>query len=427
MSDWLNNMVIVKGDEVITKLRNAECEVSSKMLKLAKQARERWLSVYRRELEELIEGLRRGETTIIISGDPLDKNKSFTVHLYTEGLAIKVARVAKSGNITINITLDGLVGVHVTTPKLFNDKALRASQCGLMLTDGSIDNGYPIMNTTQLWQATIFPLMFPGKIRMRIHSLNINDGGVSVVWHLRAVEHKDSFKGKAGITEEVSRLDDAEFMAFLLHVILGDGHVDIKEKGIRLYMGKAKHELWGKVIDRLEGLGFRKYDGEYKVDYVVNSSKAVELARKMLSDKAIKALIEDLSPLLDAEKLRRLIELTSVETKPRGRSSIEVAGIKMTVHMSTSGSVWLTIQRSDYGNAVKILELLRNAGYRETELNKHGDRYVVYMGIDVIKKYPELTSRVCEVLRKMHEEAVNESKVERAWKIAKAIKRLGCQ
>jgi ABC-type nitrate/sulfonate/bicarbonate transport system substrate-binding protein len=44
--------------------------------------------------------------------------------------------------------------------------------------------------------------------------------------------------------------------------------------------------------------------------------------------------------------------------------------------------------------------------------------------MDVIKKYPELTAKVCEVLRRMHEEAKNKGKEKRARSIAKAIKKL---
>ncbi|WP_243670870.1 hypothetical protein [Vulcanisaeta sp. JCM 16161] len=40
-------------------------------------------------------------------------------------------------------------------PKLFGDNKLRAMQYGLLLTDGTIDEeGYPVMSTNQLWQAS---------------------------------------------------------------------------------------------------------------------------------------------------------------------------------------------------------------------------------------------------------------------------------
>ncbi|WP_243671575.1 hypothetical protein [Vulcanisaeta sp. JCM 16161] len=159
-------------------------KIAKRMLRLLKRARERWLSTYKPELEELINELGSGGARVIISGDPFDSNKPFVVHLYAEKLAVAISRVRNS--VMVNITLAGLEGVHVITLKLINDEVLRASQCGLMLTDGSIDkDGYPIMNTNRLWQAVIFPLTFPGKVHVYINGLSVNDGGVSVVWQLR--------------------------------------------------------------------------------------------------------------------------------------------------------------------------------------------------------------------------------------------------
>ncbi|MGC8608124.1 MAG: hypothetical protein ACP5L5_11265, partial [Vulcanisaeta sp.] len=106
-----------------------------------------------------------------------------------------------------------------------------------------------------------------------------------------------------------------------------------------------------------------------------------------------------------------------------GISSIEVANIKMSVIVQ-NGSVELRVRRKDYGDAVRILETLRNAGYERVELSKRSNMYVVYISMDVIKKYPELTAKVCEVLRRMHEEAKNKGKEKRARSIAKAIKKL---
>ncbi|WP_054857997.1 hypothetical protein [Vulcanisaeta sp. JCM 16159] len=64
------------------------------------------------------------------------------------------------------------------------------------------------------------------------------------------------FKDKAEVAEEASRLGDEEFPTFTLYVVLGDGGVNVKEKRVRLYMGRSKLELWRDIIDRLEDLGF---------------------------------------------------------------------------------------------------------------------------------------------------------------------------
>ncbi len=80
---------------------------------------------------------------------------------------------------------------------------------------------------------------------------------------------------------------------------------------------------------------------------MVWASKAVEMARKILSEPSIKALIEDLALLPDAEKLRRLTTLVNAKIKPLGRSSIDVAGIKMTVSVNGYGFIELIVSRKD--------------------------------------------------------------------------------
>ncbi len=228
------------------------------------------------------------------------------------------------------------------------------------------------------------------------------------------------------VAEQASELNNEDFMAFLLFAVLGDGNVNVEERRIRLTMGKVKRETWGgSLIERLRNLGFREYDDRHVINYEVWTSKAVELAKKMLDNPSTKALIEDLSTLPDAEKLRNLITLANAKIKPKGKSSIEVAGVRMSVHVHQSGYVELRVERHDYNDAVEVLTKLKNAGYEEVDLVRRGKRYVVYMGMDAIRKYPELTTKVCEVLKRMLREAVSEDNKKRAWGgITKAITKL---
>ncbi len=341
LNTWLMSMegkVKETSDEGIIKLRRAMIEVGRKMLTLAKQAREKWLAVYRKELEELIEGLRKREVKVIINGEPFNNDKSFMAHLNTEHITIEISRMARNNSTLIVMRLTGLDGVDVVAPKLLDNDELKAMQYGLLLTDGSIDGkGYPEMDTTQLWQVITFTLVFPGKVSMGIHGININDGYVSVIWCLWAIDHKDEFRNKIDVAEKASKLNDKEFLLFTLFLILGDGNVDLERKMIGLTMGKLKRELWGGgVIERLRSLGFKENNNKYLVTYTVKSSKAIDLARKMLNGSIVKAFIEDLSKLSNAEKLKELIVLPNMRVKPRGRSSIEVIdGIKMNVHLTT--------------------------------------------------------------------------------------------
>ncbi|WP_243668796.1 hypothetical protein [Vulcanisaeta sp. JCM 16161] len=321
LSDWLGKIETRIGegdDESIANLRRAMLDIGKEMLRLLKQAREKWLKTYKPELEELINKLGSGGARVIISGEPFNSNKSFVAHLYTENLVVVIARVAKMGSITVNISLIGLEGVRMVVPRLFGDNRLRAMQYGLLLTDGTIDEeGYPVMGTNQLWQAFAWLIAWPGKNHVYINGLSLNNGYVSVMWYLRAVDRRGVFESKAVVAEEAGKLDVEDFLAFLLFVALGDGDVNVKRKRARLTMGSSKVELWSDIIERLRSLGFRiDRDNGYAVAYTAKPSKAVELARKMLGYPLIKALIEDLSQLPDAEKLKQLIELSGMELNP---------------------------------------------------------------------------------------------------------------
>ncbi len=346
--------------------------------------------------------------------------------LYTEHLAITITRVAKSWSITIVMSLTGFIGIDVVEPKLFSDNKLMALQYGLLLIDGTInEEGYPDMSTAQLWQTLIFTLVFPGKTHIRIHGININNANVSIRWQLTAINHRNKFESKVKIAEKASRLDDEEFLLFLLLVILGDGHINIKRKELELIIGYLKHKLWDDVIKRLKNLGFREIARKHVMAYLVKSSRSTDLACKMLNNQTIKAMIEDLSQLPDAEKLRRLIALSNMRIKPLGKSSIEIVeGIKMTVRVNKNGYVWLRTTRKNYEDAKNIWEKLRRIGC-EPGLRNY-DSFEIYIDMDEIKKHPELATKVCEMLRKMHEEAVNEGNYKRALWITKALMRLGC-
>ncbi|WP_446752999.1 hypothetical protein [Vulcanisaeta sp. JCM 16161] len=429
LNDWLSRIeakIGEDGDKDVVKLRMAMFDVGEKMLELLRRAREKWLSTYKQELEELIKKLRRGETEIIITGEPLNNNKSFMVHLYIGHSTIEVARVAKSGNITISISLTGLKGIDVFVPKFLDDKRLRASQYGLLLTDGTTNKkGYPAMGTNRLWQAIIFSLIFPGKSNVSIRGLSLNND-VKVTWNLVAIDHKGLFKSKAKIAWQVLDLDNKEFLVFLLFAVLGDGDICIKKRRIKLNLGNSKHEIWGNIIKKLTSLGFRNKDNEYKRTYTVWSSKAIALTQRVLDDSIIKLMIEDLSKLVDAEKLRRLIILASTKVKPIGNSSVEVVGIRMTVSINNKGLVKLIVGRKDYENAIEIQKRLREAKYN-AELKHWGERYVVYLNHSEINKHPELIIKVCEVLKRMLKEAISEGEEKRARSIARAMAKLNCQ
>lgn len=72
-----------------------------------------------------------------------------------------------------------------------------------------------------------------------------------------------------------------------------------------------------------------------------------------------------------------------------------------------------------------VQEALKRAGYN-AKLTQRGKRFVVYIGQDEIKKHPKLIAKTCEILRKMHEEAMSEGKARRMKTITKVMKKLNC-
>ncbi|WP_243666563.1 hypothetical protein [Vulcanisaeta sp. JCM 16159] len=114
-----------------------------------------------------------------------------------------------------------------------------------------------------------------------------------------------------------------------------------------------------------------------------------------------------------------------MEPKPKGRSMVEVAGIKMSVVSNNSGTIVLRAWRRDYGEAKAIWERLKRAGY-DAGLRPSKGGFWVYMSMSEVKKDPNLTAKICMVLERIHEETVNKGNIERAWSIAKAMMYLGC-
>ncbi|WP_243678734.1 hypothetical protein [Vulcanisaeta distributa] len=289
------------------------------------------------------------------------------------------------------------------------------------------------MVTNHLWQAIAWALTWPGgESHVRINGLSINDGDVKVKWHLRATDHKGVIKSKAKVVKEVVDLSDDKFLTFLLSAVLGDGSIDAKEKRVWLTIGNSKYELWKGIVDRMRSLSFKERNRNHLKVIKTRPSRAVDLARKWLSNQLIKSLIEDLSLLPDADKLKNLITLAGMRVKPLGRLMIEIIdGIWMNVNVSGSGCVVLRVVRKNREDATAILEKLKNAGY-DAELRTWNNGYCVYISYDKLMNYPEriktaLIKKVCEILRKMLDEALNEKNKKRTRAVTKAMANLRCQ
>ncbi|ADN49508.1 hypothetical protein [Vulcanisaeta distributa] len=432
LNEWLKKIetnIEAGNDRSVAELRKTMYELSMGIRELAQQVREAWLSKYRSELEELIVKLMKGEVTVLIKGDALNKNKSFIVNLRARHLSVAIERVAVSGSITITLRLIGRKGIYIVAPRLLSNNLLKPAEYGLLLTDGTIDkDGYPKMNTNHLWQIIVFSLAYPGKVRLAIDGVNLNNGDVKVKWELRAISHKTKFKSKAKITKKVLKLNYDEFLTFLLFAVLGDGNIYIKRKKkvIDITIGGSKHELWKGIIEMMESLGFKNYGSRNTKRYELRSSKAVALAKEWLNNALVKVIVECLSQLPDADKLRNLITLASMRVKPHGRSMIEIIDdVWMNINVRDAGYVELRAWRRRLEDARAIQEALRRAGY-EAKLREARGGFEIYINKGQAKRSPELLIKICGALRKMYEDAISENNERKAEKIARAIITLNC-
>ncbi|MGC9179162.1 MAG: hypothetical protein ACP5GZ_03005 [Vulcanisaeta sp.] len=417
LEQWLEEHKNDKGK----KIKEAK-KIARKMIKLLKKLRRKWVEKYWRQLLELMDLLEKNATDIIVTGEN-NSEKSLTVHLYNRDVAIEVDKVAKSGNVTISLSLSKLEGDNVKVANTFSDKeALRAIQHGWGMTDGGITSNHPAMNTAQPWQAVLWSLCYPGKIHILINGIGINEEDITVIWHLVANDHRT--KPKEDVAKEVKKLGTERLKAFLAPAIWGDGYINANKKSIRLIMGLGKYDLWLGIVERLiNELGFTIYPREYSVEVMLKSSKAVKLARDWLAMQDVKELIELGAGLPDGEKFRRIIELASKDVREKGSSSIAIPGtnISMSISIGSDCRVELRTKRKSEDEALRLVEELRRAGYEPSMYVVRGG-YMVSITHANIRDSP-LKPIVC---RKLGEWLEGEKDERRKERIAMAMQNLKC-
>ncbi len=293
------------------------------------------------------------------------------------------------------------------------------------MTDGSVnENGYPQMSTNQLWQSIVWLLTWPTKNHICINALSLNINDINITWHL-TTRNKHKIKSKYKVAKGVNAFTDEEFSFFLLAAVLGDGSV--YKNAIVLAVSDSKYEsLWKNITNKMAIFGFRSTDSDYLKLFRVFCSKATALVQRWLSNVLIKAMIEDLAQLPDADKLRNIIILANKKDRPLGKSSVSVAGVRMTISINQDGYVELRAFRRNFERAKTVLERLKDANFNP-KIRGRNRRFEIYIKRNEIKSHPELLAKVCEILKKMLEDAIRNDDKRRIEKISKAIISLGCQ
>ena len=164
-------------------------------------------------------------------------NNTSGISIYYEYVTLEVDKT-ESG-IIVRLNPKGLEGVTIQVPdafmktmseeeyKRFIRKVLKALRGGLEETDGFIEKGYAGMGTTQIWQVIVWSLLYFGGMYVYIDAVNVNEGNVTITWHLKSSHNL--LKGK--ILGNAGKLSEEEISAFAFTAVLGDGNARIEKNG----------------------------------------------------------------------------------------------------------------------------------------------------------------------------------------------------
>ncbi len=389
---------------------------------------ERFLNYWREvsnEVRKLIEDLTNGRAEVVIRGENATGVSVHYEHVTLETDSTNI------GGVTVKLVLNGLKGMTIKVSDVFRKamsrreyrrfirKVLRALKGGFEETDGRIEEGKATMGTTQTWQVIVWSLLYPGDNYVHVDAVNINEGGVTITWHLRT-GHRP-LKGK--ILGNVDKLGEEELLAFTLTAVLGDGWADVvktikngrvyDEAVITITMSSEKFKAWEPLFERLKSMGFRSsepYSEGNAVKIPFYGSNAIDLAKAMIN--ILPPILRDVLDALAFEKWERIKRIAEMEVKFRiGESQINVTGYKFTVEVH-EGTVALVHRARDGVEADEVINALKvNYGDEfHAHVNRSGKYLVVRIPMYEFEKHDDIKAQVIEVLRRKLEKTKDEKK-----------------
>ena len=378
------------------------------------------------EVKKLIEDLINGRTEVVIRGEDVSG-----ISVHGRYVTLEVDKM-NNDSITVHLSLRGLKGVTINVPNIFKmtmskkeysrfiRKVLKALRGGLEETDGFVNGDKAAIGTSQVWQVIIWALLYPGRARVRINAININENNVTVLWYLRS-SHKPL---KGIILNDANKLSEKELLAFMFTVILGDGSVDIvkvtkdsrvyDEAVIKIGMSSKKFNTWAPLLGRLKEMGFRSGKPDLAGDGVVDvrfyGSNAIGLTRAMIS--VLPPILRDVLDTLDFEKWLSMKRVAEMEVRwRRGEMSIDIAGYKFTVHIQNN-TVMLEHKVRDDIETRKVIDALRARYGDEFAINVHksGKQLAIRIPMYIFEKYEDIKEQVIEVLCRKLKKTKDEKK-----------------
>ena len=379
------------------------------------------------EVKRLIDDLMSGKAEVVIRGEDVSG-----ISIHGEYVTLDVDRMKTS--VPVKLVLKGFRSMTIRVPDVFKktmnreeygrfvNDMLRALEGGLEETDGFVNEDKAGMGTSQTWQVIVWTLLYPGRARVRINTVNVNEGSITIEWHLKSSH--EPLKGK--ILNDVEKLSEKGLLAFMFTAILGDGDADIVKviKNGRVYdkavieiaMSDERYKAWEPLLERLKGMGFRSAKPRTKegnaVDVPFYGSNAIDLAKAMIN--VLPPILHDALDALGFEKWLRIRRIAEMEIKWRkGESQVIVASYGFTVNI-LKGTVILERKAKDDVEVKNINDALRvrygDEFVKYVRINKSNNHFAVKIPMYAFEKYKDIKEQVIEVLRRKLEKIKDEEK-----------------
>lgn len=322
--DKYEEELLVKRKSVEEKLRgkyddktvDAIIELIDRFINYTSKLRNYWLrNGVNYEIRNLIENLINGKTEVIIRG-----NNTSGISVHEEYITLNVDKT--NTGVTVHLKLKGFKSMNIKVPDVFKmimseekykefvNEVLNGLRRGFEETDGHNEYGKASMSTAQTGQAIAWALLYPGKVRININTVNINKNDVTIQWQLRSNDY-NSLKGS--IIKDIDKLSVKTLLAFMITAILGDGsayiHKIVKdgriydEPVIEIAMSAKKFKIWKPLLDRLWNVGFKWGESdlnENAIEIGFYGSNAIDLARAMIN--ILPPILTDLMNAFNFEK-----------------------------------------------------------------------------------------------------------------------------
>ncbi|GAB6945280.1 hypothetical protein [Vulcanisaeta sp. JCM 14467] len=297
------------------------------------------------EVMRLVDDLINGRAKVVIWSN------EDGISMHGEFIKLETHKTSTS-SVMVQLKLKGLKGVTIRVSDVFRramsgeeygrfiNDVLMALEGGFEEADGFVEDGYAAMGTTQIWQAIVWTLLYPGRARVHIDNVNVDDSNVTITWSLRT--SNEALKGK--ILSNADKLSDEGLLAFMLGAVLGDGWADVvklvingrgyDEAVVEITMADEEFERWVPLFERLRKIGFKSSKPSlvngYEVMVRFYGSNAINLARAMIN--VLPPILKDILGALSFEKWNNLRRIAEMEVKyRRGEMQVDVAGYKFTV------------------------------------------------------------------------------------------------